>query len=164
MAVSQAMNGKLNDQITREFAAAQTYLSMACVLDGMGLKALAGFFRQQSDEERGHALKIIDYLLEVGGRVTLQAVPEPPQAWNSVAALFAASLEHEQLLARQIHELVGLAEQERDYATRGFLQWLVDEQVEEIALMTQMVEVAKMAGDNLLLLESYAARARAQRD
>ncbi len=157
MAISDAMNKKLNTQITNEFVASQTYLSMACMFDDMGLKNLARIFRKQTEEERSHALKILDYLLENEGKVRLQAIPEPPAEWPTVTDAIAAALAHERKVTGQINELVALAEQEKDYATRSFLNWFVDEQVEEVNSMSTLLQAAKLAGDRLLQLEAYIA-------
>lgn len=154
MSISETMNARLNGQITSELSASQKYLAMACVFESMGLKVLARRFRQQSDEERCHAMKIVDYLVEVGARVSLQAVPQPPGDYPTALAALEAAVESELMVTRQINELVALAEQESDYATRSFLQWFVDEQVEEVSTTTHLVQLARMAGSNLLQLEA----------
>ena len=155
MAISSAMNTKLNEQITHEFAAAQIYLSMACGFDDMGLKGLAGLFHKQVEEERAHAMKILGYIQDCGGKVHLQALPEPPAEWPSVVDAIEAALAHEKKVTGQINALVALADQEKDYATRSFLNWYVDEQVEEEDSMSTLLQGAKLAGKNLLQLESY---------
>lgn len=159
MAISEPMNAKLNEQITNEFNAEHTYLSMACMFDGLGLSQLAMYFRKQADEERGHALKILDYLLEAEGTVKLQGVPQPPHAWDSVLAAIEAALEHERRVTAQIHSLVELAEGEKDYATRTFLNWFVEEQVEEVASMVRLRDVAKLAAPSLLMIDMYVGHA-----
>ncbi len=164
MQISSAMNGKLNEQITHEMNASQTYLAMACQFADLGLINLAATFRKQTEEERSHALKILDYVLEVGGRATLQTLSAPPSEYSSVGAAVDAALAHELKVTKQIHELVALAEQERDYATRSFLQWFVDEQVEEVASMSHLKQIVQMAGPNLLQLEAYLARTLAEKD
>ena len=156
--LSQAMTTKLNEQIASEFNASQTYLSMACMFESMTLKMLAKMFRKQTEEERGHALKIVDYMLEAGGTVNILPLPAPPARFESVAAAIEAALKHEEMVTQQIHNLVALAEQEKDYATRSFLQWYVDEQVEEVASTTDLLQIAKMSGQQLLLLEAYVAQ------
>ena len=163
MAISEAIRAKLNEQVTNEFIAAQAYLSMACVFDGLALKNLAARFRKQTEEERGHALKILDYILTQGGKVRLQMLPEPPAEFASVSAAIDSAVEHEQKVTRQINDLVTLAEKEKDYATQSFLKWFVDEQVEEVQSMQHLAQVARMAGNNLLQLEAYMAFAGAQR-
>ncbi|MBI5865386.1 MAG: ferritin [Planctomycetes bacterium] len=155
MHISKAMNAKLCEQISNEFGASQAYLAMACMFDGLALKGLAKLFRKQTDEEREHALKILDYVLEVGGDVKLAALPAPKSDFSSVKAAIDAAHKHELRVTQQIHDLVALADKEKDYASRSFLQWFVDEQVEEVSSMEHLLRIAEMAGVNLLQLESY---------
>lgn len=153
--ISAGMCAKLSEQITHEFGAELTYLAMACQFERDSLKMLAKFFRKQADEERGHALKIVDYLLEVGAVPRLEAIPAPAAEHATVLAALEAALAHEQRVTQQIHDLVALAERERDYATRSFLNWFVDEQVEEVSTMEHLVGVCRMCGPHLLQLEAY---------
>jgi ferritin len=154
MALSKAMNAKLNEQITNEFYASQLYLAIACMFDDLSLKMLAKLYRKQTEEEREHALKILDYILSVGGKVKLQAIAEPTAKFANVQAAIGAALEHELKVTDQIHALVALAEKDKDYATQSFLRWFVDEQVEEVESQRYLLDVAKMAGDRLLQLEA----------
>lgn len=154
MMISDKMNAKLNAQIAAEFSASHSYLAMACAFEKMGLKILAQFFRAQSDEERGHALKIAKYIEEVGGTVALAAIAEPKDKYKNAEDIVQAALESELNVTNMINELVTLAESEKDYATRSFLNWFVDEQVEEVSSMTDLLDLVKMAGDNLLQVEA----------
>jgi ferritin len=158
MMISETMCTRLNEQITNELGASQTYLAMACMFESMNLKMLAKYFRKQTEEERGHALKILDYVLEVGGRVRLQPLAAPKPDYKSVAAAIDAAVAHEEKVTQQIHSLAALAEKERDYSTRTFLQWYIDEQVEEISSMSYLAALVKMAGEGLLQLEAAVAR------
>lgn len=155
MMISKAMNERLNHQIANEFNASRNYLAMLCSFERQGLKFLAGRFRQQMEEERQHAMKLVDYVLEVGGSVQLEAAPAPHADFSSPGEAIRTAADHEREVARQINELMGLAEQEKDYATRGFLQWFVNEQVEEVSTMEHLYDIAQLAGNNLLQLESY---------
>lgn len=158
MMIPATVANKLNEQVAHEMNASQKYLAIACQFDGQGLKSLAGLFRKQAEEERGHALKILDYLLEVGAVVALAPIAAPQADFATVVAAIDAAVEHEQLVTRQIHDLVALSEKEKDYATRSFLQWYVDEQVEEVSSMSQLAQVARLARENLLQLDGYVAR------
>lgn len=156
MAISGAMNTKLNEQIKHEFGASQAYLAMACMFADMGLESLSAFFRKQTEEERQHALKILDYVLEIGGKVQIHPLEAPAHEYPSVAATIDAALEHEKKVTRQIHDLVTLADQEKDYPTRSFLQWFVDEQVEEVSSMEHLAKVAQLASKTSILhLDAY---------
>lgn len=154
MPISKAMNAKLNEQVTNEFFASQTYLAMACMFDDLGLKMLAKLYRKQTEEEREHALKLIDYILSIEGSVKLQAIPEPKAKYPSVLAAIEAALEHERKVTANFEELTALAEKDKDYATRSFLTWYVNEQVEEVEQQVYLVQLARMAGDRLLQLEA----------
>ena len=154
MMISKAMNGLLNKQVSVEFAAAHKYLAMSCQLDGMGLKVLRKRYLQQYEEECVHALKILNYLLEVGGSVALEGVAKPKGGYKSVEAIVEASLESELEVTRLINELVALAEKENDYATRSFLTWFVDEQVEEVSSMEDLLRLVQLAKGNYLQVET----------
>jgi ferritin len=154
MMISQTMNNRINDQIASEFHASQTYLSMACMFDGMGLKAVHEFFRKQSEEEREHALKFVNYLLDVGAKVVVQEVPAPPSEFPSVTAAIEAALEHERRVTEQINGLVEQAQGDKDHASFEFLQWFVQEQVEEVSSMQYLLDVANLAGKNLLQFDA----------
>jgi len=156
MAISDAMNTKLNEQIKHEFGASQAYLAMACMFADMGLESLAMFFRKQTEEERQHALKILDYVLEIGGKVKIHALEAPTHEYPTAAAAIEAALAHEHKVTRQIHDLVALADKDNDYPTRSFLQWFVDEQVEEVSSMDHLAKIARMASQTSLLhLDAY---------
>jgi ferritin len=154
MMISASMNSKLNEQVAAELSAAHAYLAMACSLESMGLKILTKWFLAQHNEEREHAMKIVTYIQEVGGKVVLGAVPAPASDYANVEAIVAAALESEQMITRMIHDLVARADKESDYATRSFLNFFVDEQVEEVASMTDLLDLVRLAGDNILEVES----------
>ena len=154
MMISTAMNAKLNDQIGAEFAAAHAYLAMSCAFDRMALKVLAKRFLNQHDEERGHAMKILHYVLEVGGTVSLEAIAKPKKDYKNMEAIVSTALQNEKDITTKINDLMTLAGSEKDYATSSFLQWFVDEQVEEVSSMTDLLNVVKLAGDNMLQVEA----------
>ena len=158
MTISGKMNGALNHQVTNEVAASHVYLAMSACFDKMGLRIFAKRFFDQAEEERTHALKIIKYLQDVNGTVKLEAIGQPRAEYPTAVAIIEAAVESENLVTRQVNELVALAESENDYATRSFLQWFLDEQVEEVASMQNLLQLVKMAGEsNLLLVESRIA-------
>jgi ferritin len=158
MAISKSLNAKFNEQITAEFYSSQLYLAMACNFEERGLKMLCKLYRKQAAEECEHALKFVDYLPTVGGKVTLQAIPQPPVKFASVLAAIEGAHEHEIKVTEMIHELVTAAEKDKDYPSRSFLRWFVDEQVEEVDSQAHLVQIARMAGDFVLQLEGYVAR------
>jgi len=159
MMISEKMNKKLNEQITNEFHAAHLYLDFSCAFTDMGLEVFAAWFRHHAEEERVHGMKIFGYLHDVGGHVRLEKIKEPGNRPDSVAGLVQAALDHELKVTRQINDLVALSDEENDYATRSFLQWFVDEQVEEVKTVTDLLNLLKLAdGKYFLQVEARLAR------
>lgn len=155
--LSPKMQDALNGQITKEFYASQLYLAMSAHFEALNLKGFAHWMRVQSDEEREHALKIFDFILDRGGSVELGAVEQPPSEFGAPVEIFQASLAHERRVTGWINELYAAAAGEYDYASQVFLQWFIDEQVEEEANATEMIDRLSMAGDNkaaLLMLDN----------
>lgn len=161
--LSSSMNEKLNAQITREFYSSYLYRQMASCLDQLGLSVLEQFFIDQADEERMHAIKLIDYVQKAGGKLILGAVDAPPPEYGSVLDICERTLEHERKITQHIHALVAQAEQDKDYSTRSYLQWYIDEQVEEEASFADLVQLARLAGNDLLALEDRVEKILARR-
>lgn len=159
MLIPQAVLDRLNQQIANEFHAAHNYLAMACRFDGMGLKMLSQWFFRQGAEEQEHGMKLLNYVLEVGGEVKLSSIDTPSGDMSSPISIVQTALDQEREVTRCIHEIVSLAEQHKDYSTRSFLNWFIDEQVEEVSTMTDLLQLVKMAGDNnLLQVEARVAK------
>ncbi len=158
MLLTEPVNAKLNEQVVNEFFASQTYLAMAAMFKREGLHLLAGVFRKQADEERGHALKFVHYIPTVEGHVELQAIPAAPAKYAPVLAAIEAALAHERKVTQQINDLMSIAESDKDYAARAFLEWFVTEQVEEVETQLHLAQVARIAGERLLQLEAYVAQ------
>ncbi|NOX60212.1 MAG: ferritin [Planctomycetes bacterium] len=151
MMIPQPVMDKLNQQIANEFGAAHNYLAMACRFDELGLKMLSQWFFRQGEEEREHGRKILNYLLETGAKVSLQATPAPSGDIDNPLAIVRAALEQEKEVTRQINEIAATAEQHKDFATRSFINWFIDEQVEEVSTMTELLNLVELAGENHLL-------------
>jgi ferritin len=159
MLISQKMNAAINEQIGREFGAFLQYIAIAAHFDAQTLPRLAKHFYRQADEERDHAMRFVRYLVEAGGTAAIPAVAAPKGTFTSAEQAVQLSLDWEEEVTRQIHNLVTLAASERDYTTQSFLQWFVDEQLEEVSSMSQLLSVVRRAGEaNLLLVEDYLAR------
>jgi ferritin len=151
--IHKDLEAAINEQIVYELYSSNAYLSVASFMDGQGLKVLSANFVQQSEEEREHAKKFIRYLQEVGGTVRIGAIPQPKQDFASVEEAVKMSLEQEEEVTRRINGLMGLAHDQKDYATASFLKWFVDEQVEEQASMNDLLMMVRHAGPHLLLVE-----------
>lgn len=154
--LSNTLQQALNDQIRKEFHSSYLYLSMAAYFEAENLPGMAHWMRLQADEEREHAMKIYDFVLDRGGRVTLQAIEAPPADFSSPLAVFEAAYGHEQKVTKSIHDLYALAVKEGDYPTQVMLQWFIDEQVEEEKNASLVVAQLRMIGDSaaaLLMLD-----------
>lgn len=129
--LSEKIENALNEQINAEFYSGYLYLSMASYLEEIDYPGFAQWMKVQAKEEQDHGMKMYDYVISRGGRVTLDSIKAPQTEWDGVEAIFEHVLEHEQLVTSLINDLVDLAIAEKDHATNQFLQWYVAEQVEE---------------------------------
>lgn len=129
--LSEKMQEAINAQINAELWSAYLYLSMSADAAAKGYKGVANWFHVQFREEQDHAQIFINYLLARGAKVMLQPLTEVTTSWESVAAMFRSTLEHEKEVTAMIHNLYALAGEERDPASLTMLGWFVDEQVEE---------------------------------
>lgn len=156
MAMSADLQDAFNDQITLEFASSYAYLQMAAFFEDANLSGFANWMRQQAEEERIHAMKFFDFVLDRGNQVELRSIPSPSADYTSPLSVFEASLAHEQKVTRSIHDLYSQATEAKDYESLPLLHWFIDEQVEEESTVSQLIEQIAMAGDNgaaLLLLD-----------
>jgi ferritin len=162
--LSKKMEKAINEQINRELFSAYLYLSMSTYLADQNLDGMAGFMKVQAQEEVGHAMKMYDYVEEQGGRVILEAIEKPQTDFEDAEQIFKLSLEHEKFITKNIHNLVDLAIQEKDHASKTFLDWYVTEQVEEESTMDGIVGKFQMIGKQghaLLMLDSQLGQRQA---
>jgi len=150
--ISEKMQKALNDQINAELFSSYLYLSMAAYFEAENWNGFASWMKKQSGEEYEHAMKIFEYLTEVNGRILLSALEKPKTEWTSCLEAFEEALKHEIYITNRIKDLVKLAQSENDYATNNFLQWFVNEQVEEVNSVEQIVHKFKLVGDNKVAL------------
>jgi len=142
--ISTKMQEALNGQINAELYSAYLYLSMEAYFESVNLPDFARWMRAQTQEELVHAMKIYDFVNGRGGRVILKAIEQPSTEWESPLAAFEAAYQHEQKVTALIDGLVNLAIEEKDHATNTFLQWFVNEQVEEETSVGSVVQQLKM--------------------
>jgi len=145
--ISKKMEKALNGQINAELYSAYLYLSMEAYFRSLNLNGFANWMRVQTQEEMFHVTKMYNFLDERGGRITLKAIDGPPTEWDSPLAVFEAAYAHEQKVTGLINELVNLAIEEKDHASNTFLQWFVNEQVEEEASADNIVQQLQMMKD-----------------
>lgn len=161
--LSKKFESEINDQIQRELASAYIYLSMAAYFEANTLPGFANWMRIQFHEEQFHALKFFDFVYDRGGAVTLQPIEGPPIEFESPIDVFEITLGHEQKVTGHINDLYALAVEERDFASQSFLQWFIDEQVEEEKNAGDILDQLKMIEGNthalLMLDRELGARA-----
>ncbi len=146
--LSKNLASEINTQIKLELYSGYLYLSMAAYFEAHNLPGFAHWMKRQAMEEQEHALKFFAYLNDRGDRVVLQAIDQPPAEFKSALAIFEQSLEHEKGVTARINLLYSIAVKDNDYASQSFLNWFVDEQVEEEKNASEIVEWLKMAGDS----------------
>lgn len=159
--MESAVRDAMGEQIKHEFYSAYLYLSMAGSFEMANLPGFSRWMRKQSEEEREHAMKFFDFLLDRGEHAELRAIDAPPYAFRSALDTFEQALEHEKEITSRIHELYELSIREKDYSAQVLLNWFVEEQVEEEKVATAIVERLRMAGENsaaLLLLDDEIGR------
>jgi ferritin len=149
----------LNDQVGREFAAAQQYVAIAVHYDAETLPGLAAHFYRQALEERNHAMMIVQYLLDAGEPVSIPGVEAPRTDFADAIEPVRLALAQERGVTDDIVALVRLAREEGDLVGEQFLGWFLAEQREEVASMSTLLAVVERAAEsNLLLVEDYLAR------
>ncbi len=147
--VSQPILDAMNNQVMHELYSAYFYLSMSASCDAANLPGFANWLKVQAQEEQGHAMKFYGYILDRGGKVVLQAIPQPPYDFASPLAIFEQVYEHEQKVTALIHKLYKLAVQEDDVASQIFLQWFITEQVEEEKTASDIVDLLRKIGPSV---------------
>jgi ferritin len=159
MLISKKLNDAMNAQIGDELMASNQYLNIAAYFDSETLPELADFFFRQSDEERMHALKFVRYILDAGGKVAVPAMEAPTTEIGSAEAAAQMALDWEIDVTNKINALMDIAVEEKDYIAQEFLQWFVNEQLEEVSSMDSLLSVIRRAGEKqLLMVENYVSR------
>jgi ferritin len=164
--IAKKVQDALNGQINEELYSSYLYLSMVAYFESINLPGFASWMRVQTGEEKTHAMKIYDFIVERGGRVALEAIAKPTAEWKSPLAAFEAAYKHEQKITGLINDLVETASKEKDHATGIFLQWFVTEQVEEEKNASEIVNKLQLlkdsAGSMYMLDKELGKRATAK--
>jgi len=150
--ISQTLTDALNEQLKHELYSSYLYLAMSAYCDSENLTGFAHWMRLQADEERDHAMKFYDFILDRDRRVVMPALQQPPRDFGSPIGVFERVLAHEQEVTSLIDQLYRKAVAEQDHATQVFLQWFISEQVEEEKTASQILETLRMAGDDKVAL------------
>ena len=159
--ISKKMQNAFNEQINAELYSSYLYLSMEAYFQSVNLPGFAGWMRVQTQEEIMHAIKMYDYLIQRGGTVMLKQIAGPQTQWKSPLNTFEAVYKHEQKVTGLIDDLVNLAIEEKDHAANMFLQWFVNEQVEEESNADLIVKKLKLMADapgGLYMLDNELAQ------
>ena len=156
MLLSKEISTQINEQIGHEFMASLQYVSIATYFDSEGLPALARHFYTQAVEERDHAMRFVKFMVDAGGTIQIPAIPATQSKFGSPEEAVKLSLEQELAVTKQINELMDLAIRQNNHITKNFLDWFVNEQLEEVSSMDTLLRMIKRAGDKgILFVENY---------
>jgi ferritin len=161
MELSKKLQDAINEQIKEELASAYIYLSMAAYCESIALPGFANWMEKQAGEEVEHAMKFYHFVHERMGRVELAAIEGPPIEFEGPTDVFEKALAHEEYISDRINKLYAMAVEENDFASFSLLQWFVDEQVEEEASATEVLDILKRIGDKgqgLIMLDRQLAQ------
>jgi ferritin len=145
--IKQRMQNVMNEQIQHEISSAYLYLAMAADFHSKNFDGMAQWMKVQAQEEMVHAMRFFEHIVDRNGRVELKALPEPSKDWTSPVEAFKAAYKHEQFITGRIDELVKVARDENDNAALMMLQWFVNEQIEEEANASKIVDMLTLIGD-----------------
>ena len=154
--ISKSMQEAVNEQINKELYSSYLYLSMAAYFENKNLPGFARWLHVQTDEERGHGMRLYQHLVDRGGRVMLKAIAAPATEWKSHLEVFKEVQAHEAVVTDSINGLYELALKEKDYPMQVLLQWFINEQVEEeknAAEIVQQLELIDAHGTAVLMLD-----------
>ena len=155
---SERFAAALNEQVGREFAAAHQYVSIGAHYEDQTFPRLAAFFYEQAEEERGHAMKMVRYMLDTNCNVDLGTIDAPSNSFENHIDPIKLALEQERKVTVHISELFGIARETNDYQSEQFVEWFLQEQVEEESTMEDLLAVAERTREIPMLLEEYVAR------
>lgn len=144
--LSESLCKALNSQMTKEAHASQIYLSYASWADAKGYQGISNFLFRHANEERNHMMKFLEYILERGGTVKIESIPDPGTTPVSIYDCFEKTFKQEVGNTESIYKIVKQSFDEEDWATWNFLQWFVKEQTEEETLIMNMLDKLKIAG------------------
>jgi ferritin len=154
--ISKDLAAAFNAQIGNEYGASLQYVAIAAHFKQHQLTLLAKLFFTQAEEETQHAMKFVQYMLDTKGELKIPAIPAPKATFTSAEEAVQAALTWEEDVTKQITKLMDLAVKQNDYLGQSFLQWFIDEQLEEVVKMDRLLNVIRQSGErNLLMVEAY---------
>lgn len=146
--ISENMNNIINEQINKEFYSGYLYLSMSANLKELGLFGFTSWMKLQAKEEVEHGLKLFDYLISRNSFVTLKQIRTPEFEFNGILSIFNHIYEHEQCITSSVMKIAKTAEEECDRTTLAFIDWFINEQVEEEQVIKDIIKRLKLFGDD----------------
>jgi ferritin len=150
--LSENLLKHLNDQVNYEIYSAYVYLAMAAYCESIDLSGFANFFKVQSQEELFHAMKFYDYIFQKNGVVSLEQIEKPIINFDNITNVFEKGYEHEQEVTGRLYRIADIANEEKEHATIGLLNWFINEQVEEENTFNTIVKKIKRAENNTAAL------------
>lgn len=145
--LQQEIEDMLNEQVKREAISSSAYLAMASWCDQKGFDYSAEHFYKQSGEEREHMLKLFKYINDVGGNAITPELPAVQKDFESLRSIFELALQHEIAITQSINMIVDRCYKVKDYTTVNFLQWFLQEQVEEEYIARRALELFDVIGE-----------------
>lgn len=150
--LSKEIEQVLNAQIKMEAQSAALYLSIAAWCGSKGYDNSSEFFFTQAEEERFHMLKLFRYICDLGGTAISPSVSEVRKEFGSLKDVFVEGLKAEQSVSKAIHTIVAVARKNQDFGTENFMQWYVEEQIEEEFIMRRAIELFDLMGEDKLAI------------
>lgn len=150
--LNQRVENALNQQVEKEGYSSSLYLAMASWAEVKGMPGISEWLYIQSDEERLHMLKLVKFINERGGKATIPAFKQPGTDFPSVKSMFEDVLKHEQFISTSINDIVAVCITEKDFTTQNWLQWFVNEQIEEESNAMKILDKLNLLGDSSLYL------------
>lgn len=142
----------LNIQIEKEDYSSQLYLSMASWAENKGFEGVSTWLYAQAEEERVHMLKLVKYVNERDGVAIIPGIKTPPVDFEDIVIMFGQVLAHEKYISGSINEIVKVCIDENDYTTQNWIQWFVNEQIEEEASVKTIIDKLNLLGKNNLYM------------
>jgi len=150
--ISEQINEILNEQINKEFYSGYLYLSMSAQMKEIGLNGFSSWMKHQAGEEVRHGLKIFDYLIDRNSFVTLKQIRMPEFEFKGILAVLNIVYEHEKCITSSIMNIAKKAEEECDRTTLSFIDWFIEEQIEEEERVKNIIKRLEQFGENKVAL------------
>lgn len=144
----------LNAQVELEGYSSNLYLAMASWAEAEGYSGISQWLYAQAEEEHVHMLRLLHYINDRSGRAIVPEFKKPPVEFGSIQKLFEQVYAHEVHITNTINKIVGITFDEKEYTTHQWIQWYVNEQIEEEKTARELLDKLKLAGEaNLYIFD-----------